>query len=276
VAAAGNEFGVGNPPEFPASLPHVVTVAATGPDGRATFFSSQSSAVDLSAPGEDVLAGVPAAFDPDGRPDGFAAISGTSFSAPMVAAAVAWVRAARPDLAPDQVAQVVRLGATDVGRRGWEQGTGFGILNLPGALAHEPPAADPQEPNDDVDFVNGRVLGRRARRVFNGAPARLFGLLDRYEDPIDVYRIRVPARATVRIRVAPRFGDPDLYVFGARARTVLRSQGMLARSRRNGRRPERITLRNPTRRAQSRFVVLGIDRRARSLDAGYTLRITGR
>ena len=29
VAAAGNEFESGNPLEFPASLPHVVTVAAT-------------------------------------------------------------------------------------------------------------------------------------------------------------------------------------------------------------------------------------------------------
>ncbi len=31
VAAAGNEFTEGNPAEFPASLPHVVTVAAVGP-----------------------------------------------------------------------------------------------------------------------------------------------------------------------------------------------------------------------------------------------------
>ena len=42
-------------------------------------------------------------------------MSGTSFSSPMVAAAVAWVRAARPELTPFQAAQVVRLGARDVG-----------------------------------------------------------------------------------------------------------------------------------------------------------------
>ena len=37
---------------------------------------------------------------------------------PMVAAAVAWVRAARPELTPFQAGQVVRLGARDVGAAG--------------------------------------------------------------------------------------------------------------------------------------------------------------
>ena len=52
VAASGNEFSSGNPLEFPASLPHVLTVAAVGPDDRPTDFSSDSAAVDLAAPGE--------------------------------------------------------------------------------------------------------------------------------------------------------------------------------------------------------------------------------
>jgi hypothetical protein len=273
VAAAGNEFSQGNPAEFPASLPHVLTVAATGADNRATFFSNQNSAIDLSAPGEDVLAGVPAAFDPDGNPDGFATVSGTSFSAPMVSAAVAWVRAARPDLTPDQVAQVVRLGAVDVGKDGWDASTGFGVLNLPGALAKAPPAADPNEPNDDLEFVDGRVLGRRAPSIFSSAPATLTGLLDRYEDPIDVYRIRVPPRATVQVRARPAYGDPDLYVYTPAAATVTGSRGLVGRSLRRGRRVDGLQLRNLTGRRQTRFVVLGIDDRVSSLDAGYTLRI---
>jgi hypothetical protein len=194
----------------------------------------------------------------------------------MVAAAVAWVRAARPDLTSDQAAQVVRLGARDVGRDGWDAGTGFGVLSMPGALAHDAPAADPHEPNDDVEFVDGRVLGRKARAVFAGAPSSLTGLLDRFEDPIDVYRIRIPARSTVRVRATPRFGDPDLYAFSTRAPTVLRSRGMLARSRRRGGGTDRVVLSNPGPRARTRLVVLGIDDAARSLDAGYVLRITRR
>ena len=276
VAASGNEFSQGNPAEFPASLPHVLTVAATGPDGRATYFSNQGSAVDLSAPGEDVLAGVPTAFDPDGNPDGFALVSGTSFSAPMVSAAVAWVRAARPDLTADQAAQVVRLGARDVGKPGWDASTGFGILNLPGALAHAAPVADPDEPNDDLEFVNGRVLGARAKPIFTGAPTTLVGSLDRFEDPIDVYRIRVPARTTVQVRVRPAYGDPDLSVYTPAAATVTRSRGLVARSHRRGKRTDGLRIANTTNRAETRFVVVAVDDGVQSLDAGYTLRIRRR
>ena len=59
------------------------------------------------------MTAVPPALDGDGVQDGYERQSGTSFAAPMVAAAVAWVRAARPDLTADQVAQAVRLSAVD-------------------------------------------------------------------------------------------------------------------------------------------------------------------
>ena len=59
VAAAGNEFESGNPLEFPASLPHVVTVAATTPDDQSASFSNANNAIDLSAPGVGILTAVP-------------------------------------------------------------------------------------------------------------------------------------------------------------------------------------------------------------------------
>ncbi len=114
VAAAGNEFQDGNPLEFPASLPHVVTVAATTPDDRSASFSNANAAVDPSAPGVGIMTAVPPALDTDGVPDGYQVMDGTSFSAPMVSAAPAWVRAARPDLTLDRVVQAVRLTARDI------------------------------------------------------------------------------------------------------------------------------------------------------------------
>ena len=151
VAAAGNEFENGNPLEFPASLAHVITVGAIGPDDKPTGFSNESGAVDLSAPGIGILTAVPAAFDPDGTPDGFAVLDGTSFASPMVAAAIAWVRAARPELTPFQAGQVVRLGARDVGEPGYENATGFGVLNMPGravarAAGRRPARAERRHP----------------------------------------------------------------------------------------------------------------------------------
>ena len=135
MAAAGNELAEGNPLLFPASLPHVLTVAAVGSDLTAPFFSSASAAVDLSAPGVGILTATPPQFDEDGQADGYEAVTGTSFSAPMVAAAAAWLRAAKPHLKVDQVAQTLRGSARDLGRRGWDSATGFGLLSMTGALA---------------------------------------------------------------------------------------------------------------------------------------------
>jgi hypothetical protein len=227
VAAAGNEFQDGNPLEFPASLPHVITVAAVGPDDRPTGFSSESAAVDLSAPGLGILTAVPAAFDTeDGTADGYTFVDGTSFSSPMVAAAVAWVRAARPELTPYQAAQVVRVGARDVGRRGYEDATGFGVLNLPGALARRPPAEDPQEPNDDIRYVNGRAFRGATSALFRGRPARVSATADYAEDPVDVYRLKLRPGRRVRLKLNPSVGDPDLFVFGPKARSVRSSRSL--------------------------------------------------
>ena len=140
VAAAGNELAEGNPLLFPASLPHVLTVAAIGSDLAAPFFSSASAAVDLSAPGVGILTATPPRFDEDGQADGYEAVTGTSFSAPMVAAAAAaWLRAAKPHLKVDQISSTLRSSARDLGRRGWDSATGYGLVSMTGALAKAAP-----------------------------------------------------------------------------------------------------------------------------------------
>jgi len=272
VAAAGNEFGDGNPPEFPASLPHVLTVAAVNARLDSSAFSNRNAAVDLSAPGENIMTAVPPAFDEDGTVDGFQRLDGTSFSAPMVSAAVAWVRQARPELSPDQVAQVVRLSARDLGRKGFDDDTGFGLLDVGAALSKPPPPRDPLEPNDDMAFVNGRAFGKPSPAVFGGrGSARVVGLVDAYEDPADVYRVRLRPRSRVRVTATPAFGDPVLVGFKP-GTTSLRRRA-LQTSRRKGSRTERITLRNRSGRARTFFVALGVQRGGRSLDAGYRLTI---
>jgi hypothetical protein len=273
VAASGNEFNEGNPLEYPASLPHVLTVAAIGPDDKPTFFSNESAAVDLAAPGIGILTAVPTTFDPDGNGDGFAAVSGTSFAAPMVSAAVAWVRAARPDLTPFQAAQVVRLGARDIGKAGYENSTGFGALSLPGALGRQPPADDPLEPNDDVRYVNGRAFRELAPPLYNGRRAAITATADVAEDPIDIYRVKVRAGRKLRLRLQPSVGDPDLFVFGAKARSV-RKTNSISRSTRSGQRTDTVTVRNRGRKTTTFYAAVGFNTRKRLslLNASYTLR----
>ena len=88
VAAAGNSRQNGNPPEYPASLPHVLTVGAVDSNGMPSFFTTGSPHVDLSAPGERIWVAVPTLLHP---PDNYDQFDGTSFASPMVAAAADWV-----------------------------------------------------------------------------------------------------------------------------------------------------------------------------------------
>jgi hypothetical protein len=274
VAAAGNEFAEGNPLEFPASLPHVLTVAAVGPDGSSSYFSNTSAAIDLSAPGENIMTAVPPALDGDGTKDGYEIQSGTSFAAPMVAAAVAWVRTARADLTADQVNQVVRLSATDVGQPGWEPDTGFGVLSVAAALQLPPPPPDPAEPNDDIVWVDGRAFGKPDRLFYKGrGTRRLVGLLDEFEDPADVYRIKLRAHSRRRISANPAgTDDVALYVYRKKAKR-LRAKPLKKASHRRRGRTERLTLRNRGRRAKIYYVAVRVQPRARDLDAAYALRV---
>ena len=272
VAAAGNEFAEGNPLEFPASLPHVLTVAAVGPDLQTSYFSNANAAIDLSAPGESIMTAVPPAHDGDGVADGYERQHGTSFAAPMVAAAVAWVRAARPRLTSDQVNQAVRLSARDVGPDGWDPDTGFGVLSVGRALKIPPVPADPSEPNDDMVWVDGGAFGRPDRLLYaGGRRARLTGLLDAFEDPADVYRIRVRGHTRKRISADPAGTDNvALRVYRGAAKS-LRARPLKSSARR-GSRTEAVTLGNRSGRARVYYVAVHVQGRS-DLDAAYTLRV---
>jgi hypothetical protein len=273
VAAAGNEFASGNPLEYPASLPHVLTVAAVGPDLQSSYFSNTSAAIDLSAPGEGIMTAVPPKFDGDGTPNGYERQSGTSFAAPMVAAAAAWVRQARPTLTSDQVAQVVRIGTSDLGRPGWEVDTGFGLLSVGSALTADPPPRDPAEPNDDIMWVDGRAFRAPDRPIYKGRrQARRFALLDVFEDPADVYRIRVRRHSRVRVSANPS-GRDDVALTAYRGSAKRIDSRPLKRSARRGRRTERLTIRNTSRRMRTFYIAVRVQRGIRDLDAGYALRV---
>ncbi len=278
VAAAGNEFKDGNPLEFPASLPHVVTVAATTPTDTSATFSNANTAVDLSAPGVGILTAVPPALDEDGVQDGYQAMDGTSFSAPMVSAAMAWVRAARPDLTPDRVVQAVRLGARDVEKPGWDALTGYGVLNVGNSLslpADKLPIQDPLEPNDNIVWVDGTAFGKPSTSVWSGgAVARMNGLLDLQEDPVDVYRIVIPGGKTAKISVIPRFGDPSLEVFTSSAVSINDEERRVASSRKAGsKKTEKVSVKNGGKSKHSYYVAIRPQGNSRYQEREYTLRV---
>ena len=117
----------------------------------------------------------------------------------------------------------MRLSAVDHDDPGWGPDTGFGVLNVEAALTRAAPPPDPLEPNDNMFWVDGRGFGRPDRLIFKGGKTRRLGAtIDVFEDPADVYRIRLRGRSRVRITADPvRNDDVDLRVY--------RAQGEVAR-----------------------------------------------
>lgn len=269
VAASGNEFQEGNRPSFPAASPHVLSVAATGPSGNSSAFSTANAAVDLSAPGEGVVAAVPG-----GR---HAVVDGTSFSAPIVAGVAGWVSDRRPDLDAGQVGALLRRSAQDIDEPGFDDDTGFGLVDLPAALGADAPRRDVREVNDDIGWVNGDFLGARAPYSWDGGRrgAIIRASADFLKDPVDVYRVRVPAGQRVRVLVKPLRDDqdPDLEVFARSAETVFSSRASVGSSDRDAGRSDVVRFTNRLNFTRQYFVAVYVPQGAETLDAEYTLTV---
>ena len=273
VAATGNEFAAGNPVIYPAAFAHVLSVAALDQSLQPTEFSTANAAVDVAAPGVDVPVAVPFAYDTDGSVDGVSVASGTSFSAPIVSGAAAWLATVRPTLRNGQIADILRSSARDAGAPGYDASTGYGLVHLASALAAPTPANDVLEPNDGITFVDGSVFMRADPFVWKGTAKRtLSGSVDRIEDPVDVLRISMPARALLRIRLRPRSGNPNLAVYRGSARALGESERIIARSRRSARATDSVRFTNRSRRAATAYVVVDVSTLAGTpLNASYRL-----
>jgi hypothetical protein len=276
VAAAGNDFLEGNAEHSPASLHHVLTVAATNEQNVSSFFSNRSLAVDLAAPGENIPVAVPTWASGSG----YAIADGTSFSSPLVAGAAAWVWTRRPELDVTQLFDLMRWSATDVDDPGFDEDTGWGLLNVPAALSDAAPPADPHEPNEDVyEIVAGKLFRNADAPLTTPARGRagLTARLDVTEDPEDVYRVWVPAHRRVVIRVAPS-DDADVELWNASTPSVLitgaaRRRHLLAGSGRKGRAVESVAFRNRARRGTYVFLDVYLPEQGAS-SAAYRVTIT--
>ena len=261
VAAAGNSRDRGSPLEYPASLPHVLTIGALDQIGAPAIFSSGSRHVDLAAPGVDIPVAVPTTLHPPMfyEPTGF---SGTSFAAPLVSGAAAWIWTVRPTLDAGQLFDVMRASAQDVSSPGYDSFSGFGRLDVPAALTVPPPARDPQEPNEDVAYVKPGGLLRRVPAALTAAGKRSGSVnarLDAGDDPRDVYRIWIPGRREVSIALQPSGGDVDLAAWGPRTNSVLETGSVRKRdfrglSERVGTKRERLRVRNQARKGAYFYV----------------------
>jgi serine protease len=187
VAAMGNEGK--SELSVPAAYPHVVSVGAVDQSNSVRArFSNYGPDLDIVAPGQQIFDVAP----PLACPAGYAYATGTSFAAPAVSGALAVLTQLRPALTPGQrVAQLLNA-ARDLGDKGWDSQTGWGILDLGNALRASTPPPDGPEVDDDIYWVTGArarthppVLTTKKRSTTVNASVAAFN------DPIDVIPVRL-------------------------------------------------------------------------------------
>lgn len=136
VAASGNSNSTR--PMYPAAYPEVIAVGATDLVDERAYYSSYGEHIDLTAPGGDKTAD----RDQDGEPDGIVSTvvelaagatyrqkTGTSMSAPHVAAAAFLIRSLAPTTTPEEVRAYLAAGAVDLGPVGKDEEYGHGRLD---------------------------------------------------------------------------------------------------------------------------------------------------
>jgi hypothetical protein len=269
VAAGGNRGQEGNQIEFPAGYPHVLGISAIDRDDKPADFSSANAAIDLTAPGDKIPIAIP--FDAEN--DGIAVGSGTSFSTPMVAGTAAWLISARGGLAAGQYVDLLRNSARDLGPRGWDKDTGYGLVNLDSALKAPIPRLDPNEPNDDIWAVDGRLFSKPSTRIWSGQRHShlLQATIRSNDDPADVYRIRVPAHSNFTVTMSPTFGNPNLSVYAGTAKSI--RQSPIAQSKRGSGKTEVLHLVNKSQHPRKGYVVVQQSPRSGLHEANYQLQI---
>lgn len=178
VVAAGND-GVSVDDFGMAGMPEVITVGAAGPDDKRAAFSNYGKAVDLLAPGVDILSlrarrtdtlldipggqyGAGAAFV--GGDNRYYRAAGTSFAAPFVTGVASLLISANPSLTAAQVRRMLTSTARDVGAPGVDQFSGYGMVDAAAALAADP-----------TRFVEAAIHGVELATTARGPGVRVLG-----------------------------------------------------------------------------------------------------
>ena len=148
VAASGND---NSSVSYPARFSSVIAVGASDSSDNRADYSNYGSELDLVAAVGDGGAGNVAyqqtyscfyldqcGYIPSTDYKSFTFATaypynvGTSYASPQVAAAAALIKSRMPDLSPVNVKEILTSTATDIESTGWDQYTGYGLLNLEG------------------------------------------------------------------------------------------------------------------------------------------------
>lgn len=131
VAAAGDSFT--NTYKYPASLDHVVSVAATDCDDGHPEFSTYNDKVDVAAPGVYIL-GVYCWSESGEWKCGYGRLSSTHVAAAHVSGLAALIWSVNPTLTNDEVESIIESTAVDLGEPGRDGYFGHGRIDASAAV----------------------------------------------------------------------------------------------------------------------------------------------
>jgi subtilisin family serine protease len=226
VAAVGNSDEAYTTPwpyaSWPAALPHVIGVGALTRSGNVPDFSDRDlTFVDIAAPGVGIFSTFPShltAVQPACAEQGYTDCAigdyhhpeGTSFATPQVSAAAAVLFGVDSTLTSSQVTRILERHTDDVNAAsgcdqcpvGRDMYSGWGSLDVMKAVdfldsGNPLPPSDHFEPNDKPSQAH-KLWGRR--------PA-LDATLDFWDDPVDVYRVKLARGQRLHVRVAARWSS---------------------------------------------------------------------
>ncbi|MBW8870713.1 MAG: S8 family serine peptidase [Leifsonia sp.] len=160
VAAAGNRGSGTSEVGAPATIPGVLTVAGVDRRGTASFdASAQGITIGVSAPSEQLVGANPGG--------GYVQWAGTSGATPLVAGAVALVRAAHPELtAPDVIERIIRT-ARPAGGAVPSPIYGYGLLDAAAAVTADVPRVTANPMGDLGEWIR---IHRRAEAPSAASP----------------------------------------------------------------------------------------------------------
>ena len=158
VAAAGND-GPSGSPKWPAFSDLSLAVTALDRDGNPAASGQRGAYIDIGAPGVAILSTVPVAL----RGREYEAQSGSSMAAAFVSGTAAILVSIKPDLAVQELREILLATARDVGAPGRDDATGFGMVDAAAAVAElvrRYPSA--MQPSIDGEGVVGSIFTVRA------------------------------------------------------------------------------------------------------------------
>ncbi len=124
IAAVGNE---GNEQlNYPAAFDGVFGVGSIDKNKQHSYFSNKNQSVDVVVPGE----GITSVYIPGNPENGYGTGSGTSYAAPHMTLIAAYLKSIDPTLTINELEQLIKNYAEDLGEPGYDPVFGWGLASL--------------------------------------------------------------------------------------------------------------------------------------------------